>query len=79
MADTLGQILIELAKAGVHVLVLYDAFGTVDIPASNRDALRAGGIVVEPFRPDLGTAHAWRDSNPHHHPPTFVQGGGSSW
>ena len=51
MADALGQILIERAKAGVRVLVLYDAFGTVEIPASNRDALRAGGIVVEPFRP----------------------------
>jgi phosphatidylserine/phosphatidylglycerophosphate/cardiolipin synthase-like enzyme len=31
-ADTLGQILLERAKAGVRVLVLYDAFGTVDIP-----------------------------------------------
>src|SRR5688572_3493525 len=29
MADTLGQILIERAKAGVRVLILYDAFGTV--------------------------------------------------
>ena len=58
MADTLGQILIERAKAGVRVLVLYDAFGTVDIPASNRDALRAAGIVVEPFRPiRLSTLH----------------------
>ena len=30
MADTLGQILIERAKGGVRVFVLYDAFGTVD-------------------------------------------------
>src|SRR6186713_2056784 len=51
MADALGQILIERAKAGVRVLVLYDAFGTVDIPARHGDALRAAGIVVEPFRP----------------------------
>jgi len=29
MADTLGQILIERANAGVRVLILYDAFGTV--------------------------------------------------
>src|SRR5687768_16122572 len=58
MADTLGQILIERAKAGVRVLVLYDAFGTVDIPARNRDALRAAGIIVEPFRPiRLSTLH----------------------
>ena len=37
MADTLGQILRERAKAGVRVFVLYDAFGTVDIPAEHRD------------------------------------------
>ena len=51
MADTLEQILIERARAGVRVLVLYDAFGTVDIPIRHRDTLRAAGIVVEPFRP----------------------------
>jgi len=58
MADTLGQILRERAQAGVRVRVLYDAFGTVDIPVSHRDALRAGGVIVEPFRPiRLSTLH----------------------
>jgi cardiolipin synthase len=58
MADMLGEILIERAKAGVRVLVLYDAFGTVDIPARNRDRLRANGVAVEPFRPiRLSTLH----------------------
>lgn len=58
MADTLGEILRERAGAGVRVLVLYDAFGTVDIPPDHRDALRAAGIVVEPFRPiRLSTLH----------------------
>ena len=58
MADTLRQILLERAKAGVRVFVLYDAFGTVDIPADHRDALRAAGIIVEPFRPiRLSTIH----------------------
>jgi cardiolipin synthase len=58
MADELGQILRERAKAGVRVLVLYDAFGTVDIPGSHRDELRAAGVVVEPFRPlRLSTLH----------------------
>jgi cardiolipin synthase len=51
MAETLSQILIERATAGVRVLVLYDAFGTVDMPAGIRDALRAAGVVVQPFRP----------------------------
>jgi cardiolipin synthase len=58
MADTLRHILVERAKAGVRVRVLYDAFGTIDIPASHRDALRAGGVVVEAFRPiRLTTLH----------------------
>jgi nucleotide-binding universal stress UspA family protein len=58
MADMLGQILRERARAGVRVFVLYDAFGTVDMPATHRDELRAAGIVVEPFRPiRLSTLH----------------------
>jgi cardiolipin synthase len=51
MADMLGQILRERATAGVRVFVLYDAFGTVDMPANHRDELRAAGIIVEPLRP----------------------------
>ena len=58
MAEELGQILRDRATAGVRVFVLYDAFGTVDIPADQRDALRAGGVIVEPFRPiRLSTLH----------------------
>ena len=58
VADTLSEILRERAKAGVRVFVLYDAFGTVDIPANHRDGLQAAGIVVEPFRPvRLSTLH----------------------
>jgi cardiolipin synthase A/B len=57
-ADTLGEILRDRAKAGVRVFVLYDAFGTMDIPTAHRDALRASGILVEPFRPiRLSTLH----------------------
>ena len=51
MADALSEILRNRAKAGVRVFVLYDAFGTVDIPKDHRDALRASGIIVEPIRP----------------------------
>ena len=58
MADTLREILIERAKAGVQVYLLYDAFGTIDIPANNREALRAAGVFVQPFRPiRLSTLH----------------------
>ena len=58
MGRTLGRILMERAKAGVRVFVLYDAFGAVDIPAEQRDELRSAGIRVEPFRPiRLSTLH----------------------
>ena len=57
-ADVLTAILRERASAGVRVFVLYDAFGTVDIPSAHRDALRSSGVVVEPFRPvRLTTLH----------------------
>ena len=58
MAQSLEEILVDRARAGVRVFVLYDAFGTVDIPVNHRDVLRAGGVVVEPFRPiRLSTLH----------------------
>jgi cardiolipin synthase len=58
MADTLEHILLERAKAGVRVRVLYDAFGTIDIPVSHRDRLRTAGVMVEAFRPiRLSTLH----------------------
>lgn len=58
MADILGEILRDRARAGVRVLVLYDAFGTVDVPPEHRETLRAAGIIVEPFRPiRLSTLH----------------------
>ena len=58
VSDTLREILRDRARAGVRVFVLYDAFGTVDIPKEDRDALRASGVFVEPFRPiRLSTLH----------------------
>jgi cardiolipin synthase len=42
----------------VRVLLLYDAFGTLDIPAEELDALRAAPFQVAPFRPiRLSTLH----------------------
>jgi cardiolipin synthase len=51
MARTLGDILRERLAAGVRVALLYDAFGTADIPPDQLEALRALGARVEPFRP----------------------------
>jgi cardiolipin synthase A/B len=58
MARELGQILRDRAAAGVHVRVLYDAFGSGSIPSDQLDVLRAAGVLVEAFRPiRLSTLH----------------------
>lgn len=58
MARTLGEILRERAAAGVRVLLLYDAFGTSEMPADEIQAMRAAGVEVAPFRPiRLSTLH----------------------
>ncbi len=51
IADTLREILVERARAGVRVLVLYDAFGTQRMSSGARQEMRAAGVIVEPFRP----------------------------
>jgi cardiolipin synthase len=57
-ANRLGEILRDRARAGVRVFVLYDAFGTIDIPRAHQDELRAAGVILEPFRPlRLSTLH----------------------
>ena len=58
MAHTLGEILRERAATGVRVFILYDAFGTADMPTDEVGALLAAGVSVEPFRPiRLSTLH----------------------
>ncbi len=58
MATTLHEILRERAAAGVRVLILYDAFGTIDMPAADIRDLRDAGAEVAPFRPiRLSTLH----------------------
>src|SRR5690606_24665981 len=51
VVDTLREILLERASAGVRVFVLYDAFGFQRIPSSDLEAMRRAGIVVVSFRP----------------------------
>jgi cardiolipin synthase len=51
VADTLQQILLARAAAGVRVLLLYDAFGAHDMPADHLVALRRAGVTAVPFRP----------------------------
>lgn len=51
MARTLQEILLERAKAGVRIFILYDAFGFERMPDEHRSALRKAGVTVVPFRP----------------------------
>jgi cardiolipin synthase len=55
VADATGerfkQALIERARAGVAVRVIYDAVGSFGLPAAYPDALRAAGIEVIGFNP----------------------------
>jgi cardiolipin synthase A/B len=58
VADTLREILLERAAAGVQVLILYDAFGGATIPPDHVGTMRDAGIRIEPFRPfALSTLH----------------------
>lgn len=62
MAHTLSEILRERVKAGVRVWILYDEFGTMDIPAAEVAVLRGAGVKIEPFRPlTLSTLHLFQN------------------
>lgn len=51
VTETLAKILIERAKAGVSVYVLYDAFGAKALGGSYAKRLREAGAQVVAFRP----------------------------
>lgn len=51
MADTLREILLERARAGVRVLFLFDAFGSQALGGDYMDSLRVAGVQVAVFRP----------------------------
>ena len=55
MADTLKEILLDRAKAGVKILFLHDAFGSQELPKEYFDSLEAGGVRTALFRP----VHWW--------------------
>ncbi len=65
VADSASRILLERAAAGVRIFLLYDAFGTQDIPPERLAAFRAAGIRAVPFRP-LALGTLWRAQNRSH-------------
>ncbi|HSM36179.1 MAG TPA: phospholipase D-like domain-containing protein [Longimicrobiales bacterium] len=61
MADRLKEILIERARSGVDVLLLYDRFGSGDMPDAYWDELRDAGVDVHIFRPlTISTLYKWQ-------------------
>jgi cardiolipin synthase len=65
VADTLSRILVDRARAGVRVFVLYDAFGTDRISPERLATLRGAGIEMVSFRP-LRLSTLWRVQNRSH-------------
>lgn len=51
LADSLKHALMASAARGVHVLVLFDAFGAGDLSNAYMDSLRGAGVRVTDFRP----------------------------
>ncbi len=51
LASELSDILIERVRAGVQVLVLYDAWGSRGVEDDYWETLRQAGVEVHPFRP----------------------------
>jgi cardiolipin synthase len=64
VADSLGAILAERARAGVEVFLLYDAFGS-SLPDAYLDRLREAGVHAVAFRP-LRFENLWVVQNRSH-------------
>ena len=70
--------LIERAKAGVRVFVLYDEVGSKGLPRSYTEALTAAGVQVSSFKPNQG----WRNRfqlNFRNHRKMVVVDGTTGW
>jgi cardiolipin synthase len=64
VADSLGTILTERARAGVAVYLLYDAFGS-NLPDAYLERLRSAGVRAVAFRP-LRFSNLWIVQNRSH-------------
>lgn len=51
LAERLAEILIRKAEAGVRILFLADFFGSLGLPKSYRERLKAAGVEMATFRP----------------------------
>ncbi|MBC2745212.1 MAG: PLDc N-terminal domain-containing protein, partial [Desulfosarcina sp.] len=78
LGSRLKSALIERAKAGVQVYFLYDKVGSVRLPRSYTNALRAAGIHVGIFRVGKGWLNRFR-INFRNHRKIVVVDGEKSW
>ena len=68
------QALIERAKAGVRVYMLYDEVGSKGLSKSYIDELRAGGVEVTSFKPTQGARNRFQLNFRNHRKMVVVDG-----
>lgn len=72
VADRLRELLVDRARTGVQVLLLFDAFGADRVPRAYWKSLREAGVRAVAFRP-LRPRNLWVVQNRSH-----VRGGGAA-
>jgi cardiolipin synthase len=72
------EALIEKAKAGVRVYVLYDEVGSHDLPDSYVEKLRSAGAEVSSFKPTQGSGNRFQ-LNFRNHRKMVVVDGKTAW
>jgi cardiolipin synthase len=68
------QALIERARAGVRVYVLYDEIGSGGLPTAYVDELRAAGVEVSSFKPTQGANNRFQLNFRNHRKMVVVDG-----
>jgi len=68
------QAMIERARAGVRVLMLYDEIGSKGLPEPYLEELRAAGVQVSSFRPTQGRGNALQINFRNHRKMVVVDG-----
>ena len=68
------QAMIERAKAGVRVYMLYDEVGSKGLPKGYVDALRAAGVEVSSFKPTQGARNRFQLNFRNHRKMVVVDG-----
>jgi len=68
------QVMIERARAGVRVFMLYDEVGSTGLPQKYLDELRAAGVRVSSFKPTQGSGNRFQLNFRNHRKMVVVDG-----